>query len=209
MWRAISALEPARPTFVSVTYGAGGSTRDKTVELVCRIKHELGIETMAHLTCVGADRHEIHTVLQRLRAAGIDNVLALRGDPPRDQPHFVQPANGFAHADELVRFIRANGFPFSIGAACYPEGHVECRDRDTDLGHLVTKLEAGVDFAILGPREQCQHIAIGNKGIVHVTSFSAWQPQRVVAMNGVVAYPMIELIEARESFIEISGEAAK
>src|SRR5579862_2671602 len=148
LYQAIEQLRHLRPTFVSVTYGAGGSTRDKTVELVCRIKHELGIETMAHLTCVGADREEIRTVLQRLRAAGIDNVLALRGDAPRDQDCFVQPANGFGHADELVRFIRANGLPFSVGAACYPEGHVECSDRDTDLGHFVTKLAAGVDFAI-------------------------------------------------------------
>ena len=148
LFQSIDELHPLKPTYVSVTYGAGGSTRQKTVELVCRIKHELGIETMAHLTCVGADRQEIHTVLQRLRAAGIDNVLALRGDPPREQSHFVQPANGFAHADELVRFIRTSGFPFSVGAACYPEGHVECRDRATDLAHLITKLESGVDFAI-------------------------------------------------------------
>jgi methylenetetrahydrofolate reductase (NADPH) len=148
LYRAIAQLRHLRPTFVSVTYGAGGSTRDKTVELVCRIKHELGIETMAHLTCVGANRHQILTVLQRLRAGGIDNVLALRGDPPREQPHFVRPVNGFGYAAELVQFIRAQGFPFSIGAACYPEGHVECRDLDADLTHLIVKLEAGVDFAI-------------------------------------------------------------
>jgi methylenetetrahydrofolate reductase (NADPH) len=148
LYRAIDQLRHLHPTFVSVTYGAGGSTRDKTVELVCRVKHELGIETMAHLTCVGADRDEIHAVLQRLRAAGIDNVLALRGDPPRDQPHFVRPDNGFGYATELVRFIRQRGFPFSVGAACYPEGHVECRDLDTDMTHFIEKLEAGVDFAI-------------------------------------------------------------
>jgi methylenetetrahydrofolate reductase (NADPH) len=148
LYRAIDQLRHLRPTFVSVTYGAAGSTRDKTVELVCRIKHELGIETMAHLTCVDADRDEIHTVLQRLGAGGIDNVLALRGDPPRDQPHFVRPANGFGYASELVQFIHAHGFPFSIGVACYPEGHVECRDLETDLRHLVRKIEAGVDFAI-------------------------------------------------------------
>ncbi len=148
LYRAIEQLRHLHPTFVSVTYGAGGSTRDKTVELVCRIKHELGIETMAHLTCVGADRAEIHTVLQRLRAGGIDNVLALRGDPPREQSQFVRPTNGFAYASELVEFIRTQGFPFSIGAACYPEGHVECRALDADLTNLMVKLAAGVDFAI-------------------------------------------------------------
>jgi methylenetetrahydrofolate reductase (NADPH) len=148
LYQAIDHLRDLRPTFVSVTYGAGGSTRDKTVELVCRIKHELGIETMAHLTCVGADRNEIHTVLQRLRAGGIDNVLALRGDPPRDQPRFVRAENGFEYASELVQFIRAHGFPFSIGAACYPEGHVECCDLETDLTHFIVKINAGVDFVI-------------------------------------------------------------
>jgi len=148
LYRAIDQLRRLHPSFVSVTYGAGGSSRDKTIDLVCRIKHELGIETMAHLTCVDADRHEIHSVLQRLRAGGIDNVLALRGDPPRDQPHFVRLANGFAYAAELVRFIHTQGFPFSIGGACYPEGHIECRDLDADMTHLVRKIEAGVDFAI-------------------------------------------------------------
>jgi methylenetetrahydrofolate reductase (NADPH) len=148
LYRAIDQLRRLRPSFVSVTYGAGGSTRDKTVELVCRIKHELDIETMAHLTCVGADRREIQTVLQRLRAGGIDNVLALRGDPPREQPQFVRAANGFEYAGELVRFIRAQGLPFSIGAACYPEGHPECRDLDADLTHFIEKVNAGVDFAI-------------------------------------------------------------
>lgn len=148
LYRAIDSLRELQPTFISVTYGAGGSTRDKTVELVCRIKHELGIETMAHLTCVGSDRTEIDLVLQRLRAGGIDNVLALRGDPPADQAAFVRPANGFGYASELVSFIRAHGFPFSVGGACYPEGHVECRDLERDLTHLKIKVDAGVDFVI-------------------------------------------------------------
>jgi len=148
LYRAIEQLRMLRPTFVSVTYGAGGSTRDKTVELVCRIKHELGIETMAHLTCVGADGDEIETVLQRLRAGGIDNVLALRGDPPQEQPHFVRPRNGFAYASELVAFIRSRGFPFCIGGAAYPEGHVECRDLERGLTHLKAKVDAGLDFVI-------------------------------------------------------------
>jgi methylenetetrahydrofolate reductase (NADPH) len=137
-----------QPTFVSVTYGAGGSTRDKTLELVRRIKHEIGIEAMAHLTCVGADRTEITGVLERLHASGIDNVLALRGDPPSDQPTFQRPADGFGFASELVGFIRERGFPFSLGGACYPEGHLECRDRHQDLQHLKAKVDAGLDFVI-------------------------------------------------------------
>lgn len=148
LYHTIERLRELRPTFVSVTYGAGGSTRDKTVELVRRIKHEIGIEAMAHLTCVGADRAEIRTVLQLLTAAGIENVLALRGDPPRDQGTFVRPANGFGFAAELVQFIRESGFEFCLGGACYPEGHVECRDLEQDLTHLKHKIDCGLEFVI-------------------------------------------------------------
>ena len=148
LYRTIDHLRELHPAFVSVTYGAGGSTRDKTLQLVCRIKHEMGIEAMAHLTCVGADRTEIATVLQRLQQGGIENVLALRGDPPRDQPHFVRPADGFGYAAELVGFIRDQGFRFALGGACYPEGHVECRDLDADLTHLKAKVDRGLDFVI-------------------------------------------------------------
>ena len=148
LYHAVESLRSCRPSFVSVTYGAGGSTRDRTIELVTRIKRELGLETMAHVTCVGAGKREIAAVLDRLAAAGIENVLALRGDPPRDAPAFVRPDDGFAHASELVRFIRAEGYPFCLGAACYPEGHPECRDLERDLGHLGEKVAAGVDFLI-------------------------------------------------------------
>ncbi len=148
LYQTIERLRQLRPTFVSVTYGAGGSARENTVELVCRIKHEIGIEAMAHLTCLGADRSEIELVLGRLRVSGIDNVLALRGDAPRDQPTFVPPANGFEHAADLIAFIREQRFPFSVGAACYPEGHPECRDLALDLAHLKAKVQAGVDFLI-------------------------------------------------------------
>jgi methylenetetrahydrofolate reductase (NADPH) len=148
LYRTIDNLRELQPTFVSVTYGAGGTTRDKTVELVSRIKHDIGIESMAHLTCVGADQNEIKAVLQRLRVASIDNVLALRGDPPREQTAFVRPTNGFAYASELVSFIRAQRFEFCVGGAGYPEGHVECSDRDLDLERFKQKVDAGLDFAI-------------------------------------------------------------
>ena len=148
LYQTIERLRPLQPTFVSVTYGAGGSTRDKTVELVRHIKHEIGIEAMAHLTCVGADRHEIHGVLEHLAGAGIENVLALRGDPPRDQDAFIPTVNGFGFASELVQFIREGGFDFCLGGACYPEGHVECRDLDQDLIHLKRKVDCGLDFVI-------------------------------------------------------------
>lgn len=148
LFRTIDALRPLEPGFVSVTYGAGGSTREKTIDWVARIKHELGIEAMAHLTCVGAGREELRRILQCLAERGIENVLALRGDPPRDQPHFRPTTNGFAHASDLIRFIRFEGFDFCLGGAAYPEGHVEAVNLETDLRHLRTKVEAGAEFLI-------------------------------------------------------------
>jgi methylenetetrahydrofolate reductase (NADPH) len=133
---------------VSVTYGAGGSTREKTIDIVTRIKREFGIESMAHLTCVGHDRDEIRAILDRLLESGIENVLPLRGDPPQGQSTFTPMPNGFAHAAELVHFIRGQNYPFCLAGAGYPEGHVECRDLDLDIQFLKQKVAAGVDFVI-------------------------------------------------------------
>lgn len=146
--QTIERLRALDPAFVSVTYGAGGSTREKTIELVTRIKRNYGIEAMAHLTCVGHSRDEVARILDRLRDGGIDNVLPLRGDPPRGESRFVPPADGFAYACELVRFIRERGYPFCLATAGYPEGHPECPDRDLDLEHLKQKVDAGADFII-------------------------------------------------------------
>jgi methylenetetrahydrofolate reductase (NADPH) len=146
--KTVARLRELDPSFVSVTYGAGGSTREKTIEIVSRIKHEFGIEAMAHLTCVGHDRDEIAAILDRIQACGIENVLPLRGDPPQGESTFVRPENGFGHANELVRFIRERGYPFCLAGAGYPEGHVECRDLELDLSHLTEKVHAGVDVLI-------------------------------------------------------------
>jgi len=136
------------PSFVSVTYGAGGSTRDRTIELVTYIKRELGIEAMAHLTCVGSSRGELSAVLDRLEAGGIENLIALRGDPPAGECDFRPHPDGLAHASELVRMIRAQRRRFCVAAAAYPEGHVESPSADEDLRHLVDKVAAGVDVLI-------------------------------------------------------------
>jgi methylenetetrahydrofolate reductase (NADPH) len=146
--KTLEDLAPLEPGFVSVTYGAGGSTRDKTVELVTRIKQSTGIEAMAHLTCVGHTREELREILGRLAAAKIDNVLPLRGDPPQGQKEFIPAQGGFSHATELVQFIRDEDFNFCLGGACYPEGHVETASRDDDLRHLKAKVDAGLDFLI-------------------------------------------------------------
>jgi methylenetetrahydrofolate reductase (NADPH) len=147
LFTTIAELAPLNPTFISVTYGAGGSTRALTVDLVARIKHELGIETMAHLTCVGHSADELASILDELTARGIENVLPLRGDPPRGETAFVPAPGGFAYAQELVRFIRPR-YEFCLGGACYPESHLECRDGEEDLRHLKEKADSGVDFLV-------------------------------------------------------------
>lgn len=148
LYRTVDELRRCRPSFVSVTFGAGGSTRDRTIELVTRIQRELGVVTMAHLTCVGSTRQEIAGILGRLAAGGIENILALRGDPPKGETSFVPVPGGFQYAAELVAFIREQSLGFCIGAACYPEGHVETRDLEADLANLVAKVRAGADFLV-------------------------------------------------------------
>jgi methylenetetrahydrofolate reductase (NADPH) len=144
---ALDDLAPLQPGFVSVTYGAGGSTRSQTLDLVKAIRAR-GIEAMAHVTCVGHGRDELGSLLEQLSSAKVENVLALRGDPPAGDRIFVPPAGGFAYASELVAFIRERDFPFCVGGACYPEGHVETPSREDDLRHLKRKVDAGLDFII-------------------------------------------------------------
>jgi methylenetetrahydrofolate reductase (NADPH) len=144
----IRELAQLSPSFVSVTYGAGGSTRDRTLELVSYVKRELGIEAMAHLTCVGSSRAELSGILDRLQSAGIENVIALRGDPPAGESGFRPHPDGLAHASDLVRMIRSQRRPFCLAAAAYPESHVESRSADEDLRYLIEKVAAGVDVLI-------------------------------------------------------------
>ena len=145
--RSLERLAPLEPDFVSVTYGAGGSTRERTVELVTRIKSEFGIEPVAHLTCVGATRDELRAVLDRLGEAGIRNIFAIRGDPPKGETEFKATEGGLAHGNELIAFIRECG-DFCIGAACYPEVHPEATDAENDLKWVKAKVDAGADFLI-------------------------------------------------------------
>jgi methylenetetrahydrofolate reductase (NADPH) len=147
LFNTVQELAELRPSFVSVTYGAGGSTRALTVDLVARIKQEIGLEAMAHLTCVGHSADELASILDELQSRGIENVLPLRGDPPRGETEFVRPADGFGYAQELVRFIRPR-YDFCLASACYPEGHVEASSKEDDLLHLQQKAASGVDFLI-------------------------------------------------------------
>lgn len=147
--QTIAELRPLDPDFVSVTYGAGGSTREKTIDIVSRIKRDTGIEAMAHLTCVGSTAGDLRAVLDRLLDAGVENVLALRGDPPKGQTTFTAVEGGFRYASELVSFIRAEYGPkLCVGSAGYPEKHIECGNPAVDLANLKRKVDAGADFLI-------------------------------------------------------------
>ncbi len=147
--RTIAELSELEPSFVSVTWGAGGSTREKTIDIVSRIKRETGIEAMAHLTCVGANREEIGAILERLTDAGVENVLALRGDPPKGQAAFTVAEGGFRYASELADFIsQTHGGRLCLGGAAYPEKHPECGNPAVDLNNLKRKVDAGLDFLI-------------------------------------------------------------
>jgi methylenetetrahydrofolate reductase (NADPH) len=148
LWQAVRELEPIGPGFVSVTYGAGGSTRDRTVRVTRRIAEETTLTPMAHLTCVGASRGEVAAVLGQYADAGIRNVLALRGDPPAGpQAAFEPHPDGLRYASELVELVRSLG-SFEVGVAAFPEGHPESRDLDHDADVLVAKADAGAAFAI-------------------------------------------------------------
>jgi methylenetetrahydrofolate reductase (NADPH) len=138
-------LKPLGPSFVSVTYGAGGSTRRNTIDLVCRFQAELGMLGMAHLTCVGHSQAELREVLTELKDRGIENVMCLRGDPPRGETTFVPAPDGFSHAAELVGLSRSID-DFCIGVAGYPESHPECPNKQLDLAYLKAKVECGADF---------------------------------------------------------------
>ena len=145
--RAVERVRGYNPDFVSVTYGAGGSTRAFTEEITTTLKRETDLEVMAHLTCVAQTREEVHQVLERLDEAGIENLIALRGDPPRGQTDFVPAEGGFQYATELLRHVRDN-FDFGLAAACYPEGHTESPDLITDIKYAKLKVDQGAEFLI-------------------------------------------------------------
>ena len=146
--RALPRLATAAPDFFSLTYGAGGSTRDKTLEVVDHIQRHYGITGMAHLTCISSPREEIAQYLQDATRLGIHNILALRGDPPRGQPDFSRPDNGFKYSYQLIDFIRTQG-DFSIGVAGFPECHVACTEgRHVDWQRVRNKIDHGAEFVL-------------------------------------------------------------
>ncbi|MBN1531897.1 MAG: methylenetetrahydrofolate reductase [NAD(P)H] [Spirochaetes bacterium] len=147
LWREMEILAQIKPGFISVTYGAGGSTQEKTLDIAGELNSRFGIDPLVHFTCVGAGRSQIRDYIKRIESMRIRNILALRGDPPQGQTTFTPPADGFSHANELVEFLRSiNGF--TIAVAGYPEGHIESPDLDTDIGYLKKKVDAGADIIL-------------------------------------------------------------
>jgi len=147
LWASITKLAPLGPAFVSVTYGAGGTTRERTHSTVRRIRQETTLEPAAHLTCVGADRAEIDQVARDYWAAGIRHIVALRGDAPAGAAGYTPHPGGYAYATDLVAGLKSVG-DFEISVAAYPEGHPEARSKDEDLDNLKRKIDAGATRAI-------------------------------------------------------------
>jgi len=201
--RSIRDLKELAPDFVSVTYGAGGSTHDRTVDLVTRIQREEGMCAMAHLTAVAATREQISSLVDHLVESGIENMIPLRGDPPADALDFVQPPGGFLHASDLVAFIRKrHGNRLCLAGAGYPEGHPQCRDLERDMDHLVTKVRAGIDLIItqlfFDNRYYFDFVARARKagitipiipGIMPITD--ATQIERITRMCGATVPPLL------------------
>jgi len=217
----VRALRILNPAFVSVTYGAGGSSRGRTLDLAKRIKRELDIEVLAHITCADHTRDELRSIFHDLHAGGIENVLALRGDPPRGSDAFVAREGGFRYATDLIALVR-DEFSFDIGAAGYPEKHPEALSAQSDLENLKRKVEAGGAFvttqlffdnpAYFRFVERCQKAGITVPivpGIMPVLSLK--QILRFTALCGATLPPkLISLLEAvadRPEAVEAVGIA--
>jgi methylenetetrahydrofolate reductase (NADPH) len=147
LYVTITELGELKPDFISVTYGAGGGTREKTIEISSRVKNGFNLEVLAHLTCVQSTKDDIAVILELLKEENVENILALRGDPPEGTEKFIKTAGGFEYANELVQFIKARN-NFSVGVAGYPEGHIEAPSLKADMINLKRKVDAGADFII-------------------------------------------------------------
>ena len=146
LFRTISMLMPLQPAYVSVTYGAGGTTRERTHDLVVKLRKETDLTIVSHLTCVGSSQDEIHQVLSKYTLNGIDNIMALRGDPPKGEIHVEPPADGFAYASDLVVFLKTQFPQMGVGVAGFPEGHPGTPNRLAEIDHLKRKIDAGADY---------------------------------------------------------------
>jgi len=148
LFESIAELKTLKPAYVSVTYGAGGSTREHTHNLVVRIQQETDLTVVSHLTCVGHTKEEMGAILERYAQNGVENILALRGDPPKGQAEFVQPVDGFSYAADLVAFIKKHFPSICVGVAGFPEGHPATPNRLQEIDYLKAKVDAGADYVV-------------------------------------------------------------
>ena len=200
LFETVRRLEPLKPSFVSMTYGAGGSTRDLTHDLVVRLKRETTVDPVPHLTCVGHTQEEIDAILDRYAQAGVSNILALGGDPPRHLPDYDRTGDKFRHATDLVRHLKEfetrSSHRFGIGVAGFPEGHPATPNRLLELEHFKAKIDAGADFAITQLffdthdfydfRERCELAGINVPiiaGIMPVTSLEGMRRMAELALG--------------------------
>lgn len=202
LFETIEALQPLRPAFVSITYGAGGSSRARTVALAKEIQQQIGLTVVAHVTCVGASRSELRALFDDLARAGIENVLALRGDAPSGTD-FEVPPDGFAHASDLIAVLKRS-YGFCIGAACYPEKHPQARDAREDLEYALLKQSAGAEFFVsqlffdnqrffeFGKRARAAGVTAPIlPGLMPITNFG--QIERFVAICGATIPPKLRV----------------
>jgi methylenetetrahydrofolate reductase (NADPH) len=223
LYQAIRELEPLHPSFVSVTYGAGGGTRELTHDLVLRIKSSTSIPPVPHLTCVGHSEQEVTEILRRYAAAGVGNILALRGDPPREQPHYDWSESSFRHAADLVRFIKkfneSGEHPdprgFGIGVAGFPEGHPSTPNRVAEMDFLKAKVDAGADYIctqlffdnhdFLDFRDRCKisgiHVPI-IAGVMPVTSLQGMKRMAELAAGARYPAKLLRTLERAKSSAE-------
>ena len=206
LFDVVGRLKKLNPDFISVTYGAGGSNKDNALEIAYFIKNNFNLEILSHLTCVQTTKREMEKIIKEFEEAGIENILALRGDPPKGTEKFEKFENGFDYANELVSFIRAmNGF--CIGAACYPHGHSEAKSKEEDMINLKRKVDAGTDFLItqlfFDNEEFYKFCEVAKKekidvpiipGIMSITSYK--QIKRITELSGhKLPYSLDEKIE--------------
>ena len=219
LFLAVRELEPCKPAFVSITYGAGGSTRDLTHQLVLRILSEPSIPPVPHFTCVCHSKAEIEEILRRYARAGVDTILALRGDPPQGRPDYERSNDAFQFAGELVRFIRefndAGGHPgggFGIGVAGFPEGHPETPNRMAEMDHLKAKVDAGADYIctqlffdnhdLFDYRERCELAGITIPiiaGIMPITTASGMKRMAELASGAHYPAPLLRTLRRFET----------
>jgi methylenetetrahydrofolate reductase (NADPH) len=218
LFSTITELQSLNPDHISVTYGAGGSTRKKTHDLVCEIQRKTQLSVVSHLTCVGHSRNEIYSLLKDYSESGIENILALRGDPPANAPDFTPAEDGFAYASELVEFIKKHFPHMGIGVAGFPEGHPACPNRLKEIEYLKKKVDAGADYIctqlfydnrdFYDFRERCEIAGIRVPilaGIMPITSLNNMKKISELALGSRIPAKLLRSINRSEEYIENIG----